>query len=71
MSDNNETVKITFNLPKKEFDILNLLAEELKMTKTDVIRRGLKLENYIQDVIEKKEKILIEKNGVYKELIIT
>jgi nucleoid DNA-binding protein len=69
MQENNEIV-VTFRIKKEEAEILDKLSKNLKISRNDVLRRGLLFEEYIQNILDKKERILLEKNGIFKEVFL-
>ena len=66
-----ETVKVSMNLPVREAAVVAGLADAHSITKTDVVRRGIVLEKFIEDVAELKGKILIERaDGSIERLVL-
>ena len=63
--------KITLNLSEDNFNAVNLLSERLQVNKTFVVNQAIKLENYIQEVMARGGKLIIEeKDGKQREVVI-
>ena len=56
-----ETVKVSMNLQVREAALVAEMADSRSITKTDVVRRGIVLEKFIEDVAAQKGKIFIER----------
>jgi hypothetical protein len=50
------------NLPVKDAAVVARLADAGKITKTDVVRRGIALEKFIEDVVALKGRVMIERS---------
>lgn len=59
-SDRPTVRKVSLNLPNKEVRIMEDLAEDLQITRTEVIRRALRNEKYIQEILGRGAKLLIK-----------
>jgi hypothetical protein len=53
-------VKLSVNLPQGDVDVLRELAKKRSTTMTEVIRRGIGMAKYMQDVVDKGGKVLVE-----------
>ena len=62
MPASNGKVKVTVNLTQDEVDKLKAIAEEKGVTVTDVLRRAIATESFLQDAKTDGSKILIEDN---------
>ena len=57
-------IKCTLPLPEEDFYRLKVLAARLKMSVTDVIRRGIRNTEFFQKAWAEKSKVLVkDKNG--------
>ncbi len=54
-----ETVKVSMNLPRDEVESVAKIADEKGITKTDVVRRGLAAEKFIEELPD-NAKLLVE-----------
>lgn len=57
----NDMVKVSMNLPMSEAAVVAEMAQDRHITKTDVVRRAIALEQFVEDVLAKNGKILIER----------
>jgi Ribbon-helix-helix protein, copG family len=66
-----DKVKVSMNLTQEDIDILRALAEKRGISMTEVVRRALALEKFVDDSTEQGEKVLIQgpDNGVRQLLI--
>jgi len=64
------TVQVTVNLPDAAVDALSGLATSRGTTVTEVIRHAISLERELSDEVSQGSRILIEKNGEFRELIL-
>jgi predicted DNA-binding protein len=55
-----KVVKVSFNLAPEVVDVLKDLASKRGMTVTDVLRRAIGTEKFVQNEIDKGGKILVE-----------
>lgn len=63
-------VKVTFNMLDSEYATLEQLAKKRGISKTEVLRRALSMEKYLEDAVSGGAKVLIEtKNGI-RELLL-
>src|SRR5690349_9944955 len=53
-------IKVSLNLLQRDIDIIDALAEERGVTKTEVIRAAIATEKYLRDAAAQGEKILVE-----------
>ena len=64
------TRKVTVNLPDETIQRIRAIADKHGLTMTEAIRRAIITESYLEDQIEKGNKILLEKpDQTYSELI--
>ena len=62
--------KLTCNLPEEDFHLLQYLANTLRLTMTDVIRRGIRDEKFLLRLKEEHKTILVEdQHGNVSEVI--
>jgi hypothetical protein len=64
------TVKVSLNLPSSVIRKVRRLSEVQQRTMTEVIRRAIEMEDYVESVREKNGKILVKKDDELSELII-
>ena len=62
-------VKLSLNLPAEEADDLRRLAAEKKVSMTDVLRRGLSTERYIEDARRDGARFLVERGENVREVV--
>src|SRR5215831_15548424 len=53
-------IKVSLNLLQRDIDIIDTLAEERGVTKTEVIRAAIATEKYLRDAVAQGDKILVE-----------
>lgn len=65
------TIKITVNLPRDTVDTVKLLARKRGVTNTELIRRAIAAEKFLDDVISAGHKVLFrdEETGDMRELV--
>jgi predicted DNA-binding protein len=64
------TVKVSLNLPTSVIRKVKRLSERQQRTMTEVIRRAIEMEDYVESVREQNGKILVKKDDELRELII-
>jgi hypothetical protein len=64
------TVRVNLNLPDAAVDALSGLASERGTTVTEVLRHAVSLERELSDVVNQGARILIEKDGQFRELVL-
>lgn len=57
-----DTVKVWMNFPIKEAALVAEMADARSITRTDVVRRGIVLEKFMQDIVAQKGRIFIERS---------
>lgn len=63
-------IKVSLNLLHRDIDIINALAQERGVTKTEVIRGAIATEKFLRDAMANGEKILIEDtDGRLRQLV--
>ena len=64
-------VKLSVNLPPGDVAVIRELAKKRSTTMTEVIRRGIGLQKYWQEVLDKGGKVLVEdRRGRLREVVI-
>ena len=66
-------VKVSFNLSDQDVQTLRNLASKRGSTVTDVLRRAIATEDFIQGAVERGERILIadkDKQAPMRELLV-
>jgi hypothetical protein len=64
-------VKLSINLPPGDVTVIRELAKRRSTTMTEVIRRGIGTEKYLQDAVDKGGKILVEdRRGRLRQIVI-
>jgi len=64
-------VKLSVNLPQEAVDVLRGLATKRHTTMTEVIRKSLGTEKYLQDAVDKGGKIFIEdRKGNLRQIVL-
>lgn len=53
-------VKLSANLPEKTIALLRQLADKRGTTMTEILRRAIETEGFLEDVISNNGKILVE-----------
>lgn len=53
-------VKVSLNLLQRDIDIVDALAEERGVSKTEVIRAAIATEKFLRDAVAKGQKVLLE-----------
>lgn len=56
-----ELVKVSMNLPPEDVEAIDEIARQKHITKTDVVRRGITMERFIEDLRSEKAKLLVER----------
>lgn len=59
-TDADDFIKVSMNLPRQIVAAVEELAHRRGTTKTEVVRRAISTEKFLQDQIDRKAKILIE-----------
>ena len=63
-------VKLSVNLPPGDIAMLRGLAKRRSTTMTEVIRRGIGTQKYLQDAVDKGGKIFVEdRKGRLREIV--
>jgi hypothetical protein len=63
--------RIRVNLPREDIDTLNKIAASRHITTTDVLRRAIAMERFIEETLERKAKLLVEEpDKTVRELLI-
>jgi len=67
-----KTIRVTVDLPKKLYAVLEKLEKDHNFSKADILRKAIKLEKIIMDAKKKGYEILLinPKSGEARELII-
>jgi hypothetical protein len=55
-----DKVKVTVNMTQEDVDDLRQLAESQGITLTEALRRALRTEKFIREVVDKDANILVE-----------
>jgi hypothetical protein len=55
-----EKIKVTVNLTPEDVATLNAIAERRGLTKTEVLRRALAMEKFLEESADSGEKILLQ-----------
>lgn len=63
------TVKLTVMLPEADVATLKTLAASRDITVTAVLRRAIAAEWFIEERLAAGEKILVERDGVMREVV--
>lgn len=64
-------VKLSFNLPPEDVAVIRRLAHKRRTTMTEVIRRGISTQKYLQNVVDKGGKIFVEdRKGRLREIVL-
>lgn len=64
-----ERVRVAVNMLRDDFDELKRLAQEEGETVSGYLRRALATERYLKDRTKSGGKILIEEDGVQREIV--
>jgi hypothetical protein len=65
-----DLVKVSMNLPPEDIKTIDELARKDHVTKTDVVRRGISAERFIQELRDAKAKLLVERpDGTVERII--
>lgn len=64
------SLRVTVNLPKQAVEALEQLAKKRKTTATEILRHAISLEKQLDDELDQGARVLIEKDGDFRELII-
>lgn len=67
--EDSELIKISLNLPRFVFDMVEELAAREKVTKTAVIRRAIELQKFFDDVTRSDGKLLVKTGDETKEVV--
>jgi predicted transcriptional regulator len=63
-------VKLSVNLSQEVVDVIRELAERRDTTMTEVLRRSIGTQKYLQDAVDKGGKILIEdRRGRLRQIV--
>lgn len=63
-----ETVKVSFNLPKSELDFLKSVAKDRDINVTQALRRAIAAERLVEEVEQKKGRLLVEEGNELSEV---
>jgi hypothetical protein len=64
-------VKLSVNLPPGDVTVIRELAKRRSTTMTEVIRKGIGMQKYLQDVVDKGGKILVEdRRGRLRQIVL-
>jgi hypothetical protein len=64
-------VKLSVNLPPEDVAVIRELSAKRSTTMTEVIRKGIGLQKYLQDAIDKGGKIFVEdRRGRLREIVL-
>ena len=64
-------VKLSVNLPPGDVTVIRGLAKKRSTTMTEVIRRALGTEKYLQDVVDKGGKVFVEdRRGRLRQIVL-
>lgn len=64
-------VKLSVNLPPGDVAVIRELAKRRSTTMTEVIRRGISTQKYLQDAVDKGGKIFVEdRRGRLREIVL-
>lgn len=64
-------VKLSVNLPPRDVAVIRELAKQRSTTMTEVIRRGIGTQKYLQDAVDKGGKIFVEdRKGRLREIVL-
>lgn len=55
-----KTIKVTFNLPVKQIELIQRIAYQENLTFTEVLRRAINTEMLFVDIEKKGHKMLVE-----------
>jgi endonuclease III len=71
MSDNSEKerVRVALNMLRSDYEDLKELAEADKETVSGYLRKALATERYLKESAQKGGKVLIEEDGVLREIV--
>lgn len=64
-----ERVRVALTMLKQEYDELRQLAEEEGQTVSGYLRKALATERFLRDRTESGGKVLIEEDGVQREIV--
>jgi bisphosphoglycerate-dependent phosphoglycerate mutase len=71
MSYMSERVKVSMNLAPEDIQDLRVLAERRGISMTEVVRRALALEKFVENATDSGEKVLIEAHDkTLKQLVL-
>lgn len=68
-TDTSDKVRLTADLPFAEATILKELAARQGVTMTEALRRAIATEGLLRDRRDDGSKVLLEKDGQYRELV--
>jgi hypothetical protein len=64
-------VKLSVNLPPEIVDVIRGLAKRRSTTMTEVIRRGIGTERYLQDAVDKGGQIFVkDRRGCFRQIVL-
>jgi hypothetical protein len=63
-------VTVTANLPEPAVEAMQQLAAKRKTTVTEVLRHAISVEKQLEDELSRGARILIEKDGKFRELVV-
>ena len=70
LDSSKETVRVSANLPEETFKMLKELAAKRGVSMTEILRRAVALEDYVDEAIDEGGKILVEKrDGEMRQLL--
>jgi hypothetical protein len=64
----NVPVTVTVNLPKQAVEAVQRLAKKRHTTATEILRHAISLEKQLDDELDHGTRVLIEKDGDFREL---
>ncbi|MGF1481268.1 MAG: ribbon-helix-helix protein, CopG family [Cyanophyceae cyanobacterium] len=68
-TDKPVTKKVTVALPLETIEKIKLIANRHGLTMTDAIRRAVTTEDYIENAIKEGNKVLLQKEDNYREVV--
>jgi hypothetical protein len=64
-------VKLSVNLPQEDVDVIRGLAKRRSTTMTEVIRKGIGTQKWLQDAVDKGGKIFVEdRRGRLRQIVL-
>jgi predicted transcriptional regulator len=65
-----EIAKVTFKLPESDLATLKQLAARKHTSVTAILRSAIATERFIDEEVSQGSKVLIDRNGTVRELVI-